>query len=155
MSEAVLRLVDLSDAEALHRLFSEPGVRRYLFDHRRLSHDETQAHVEEACAHGGWVVCTAEGIVGLVSLRPVGADRELVVVLSERCWGMGLAYSAARVAMRHGFEVLKLGRILASVDLPNERSHRLMARLGFVPCGESDGPSYRLTNYEALRRSGT
>jgi len=45
--------------------------------------------------------------------------------------------------------------VVASVDLPNERSHRLMARLGFAPCGESDGPKYRVRNYEALRRSGT
>jgi RimJ/RimL family protein N-acetyltransferase len=52
--------------------------------------------------------------------------------------------------MKHGFEVLKLDRILANVDLPNERSRRLMARLGFVPCGESKGPKHQLSNYQAL-----
>ena len=77
-----------------------------------------------------------------------------MIALSERCWGKGLAFAAARMAVRHGFDVLKLERILASVDLPNERSHRLMARLGFVPCGEADGPKYRLRTYEALRKSG-
>jgi RimJ/RimL family protein N-acetyltransferase len=145
----------MADSDALHAIFNEPGVRRYLFDDSLLSREETRQHVEAARAHGGWVICREGSIVGLVSLRPVGSDRELMIAIGERYWGRGVASAAARVAMRHGFEVLKLGRILASVDLPNERSHRLMARLGFMPCGESDGPKYRLRNYEALRRSGT
>ncbi|MND04218.1 hypothetical protein D3C83_243890 [compost metagenome] len=62
-----------------------------------------------------------------------------------------MAYEAADVALRHGFEVLRLPRVLAGVDLPNQRSHRLMARLGFVPTGESDGPKYRAKNYELVR----
>jgi RimJ/RimL family protein N-acetyltransferase len=145
----------MADTDALHAIFTEPGVRRYLFDDRLLSREETRKHVEAARADGGWAVCREGLIVGLVSLRPVGPDRELMIALSERCWSTGLAFASAQAAMRHGFEVLKLARIVASVDLPNERSHRLMARLGFVPCGESDGPKCRLRNYEALRRSGT
>ena len=54
--------------------------------------------------------------------------------------------------MRHGFEVLKLDRILAGVDLPNERSHRLMARLGFTPTGET--PTARSTGPGPTRRAG-
>ena len=76
-----------------------------------------------------------------------------MIAISERCWGRGVAFAAARAAMRHGFEVLKLDRILAGVDLPNERSHRLMARLGFAPTGETDGPKYRARTYEARRPS--
>ncbi|MGD9878952.1 MAG: GNAT family N-acetyltransferase [Reyranella sp.] len=64
-----------------------------------------------------------------------------------------MAYQAAQAALRYGFEVLKLPRILAGVDLPNERSHRLMRRLGFVAIGESDGSKYRARNYEILRRA--
>jgi len=153
--DPVLRAVDTANAEALHAIFTERGVRQYLFDDRLLSRLQTQKHLEATLAHGGWVVCRNDTVVGLVSLRPAGADRELLIALSERCWGRGLAFAAAQAAMRHGFEVLKLERIVASVDLPNERSHRLMARLGFAPCGESDGPKYRVRNYEALRRSGT
>lgn len=155
MSAVVLRPVGLDDADALHGIFTEPGVRKYLFDDCLLARAETEKHVEAARSHGAWTVRLEGTIVGLVALRPVGADRELVIALSERCWGRGLSYEAARAAMTHGFEVLKLERILAFVDLPNERSHRLMARLGFVPRGESDGPKYRLGSYDALRRSGT
>ena len=76
-----------------------------------------------------------------------------MIAISERCWGRGVAFDAARTAMRHGFEVLKLDRILAGVDLPNQRSHRLMARLGFAPTGETDGPKYRARTYEVRRPS--
>lgn len=149
----VLRPVELGDGDALHAIFTETGVRQFLFDDILLTRAETQAHVEAARDHGAWAICLDGVIVGLTSLRPVGDDRELMIALSERCWGGGVAFEAAQAAMRHGFTVLNLDRILASVDLPNERSHRLMARLGFVPSGQADGPRYRLATYEARRRS--
>ena len=152
MSGVVLRPIALSDVEALHAIFTEPGVRQYLFDDILLTRGETQAHVEAALAHDAWVVMLGGQVMGFTSLRPVGHDRELVIALSGRCWGRGVAFEASQAAMRHGFEVLKLDPILAAVDLPNERSHRLMVRLGFKPTGESQGPRYRLRNYEALRQ---
>jgi len=150
-----LRPIDLVDGDALHAIFTEPGVKQFLFDDVAPSRDETQTHVEAACAHGGWVIELDGVTVGFASLRPIGtADRELVIVVSERCWGRGVAFAAAQAALGHGFAVLGLDRILATVDLPNERSHRLMRRLGFVRTGEIDGPMYRATNY-ILTRPGT
>lgn len=155
MTPVVLRPVQLADGDVLHAIFTEPGVRRYLFDDFLLTRVETDGHVAAAVAHGAWAIWQDGRIVGLTSLRPMGGERELMIVLSERCWGRGVAFEAARTAMRHGFDTLRLDRILATVDLPNGRSHRLMTRLGFVPIGESDGPVSRARNYEALRRSGT
>ena len=149
----VLRPLAPSDADALHVLFTEPGVRQYLFDDSLLTRAETQKHVALALTHDAWAVELDGLVVGFASLRPVGNDRELVIAVSERCWGRGVAVAAARAAMRHGFEVLKLDRLLAGVDLPNERSHRLMARLGFTPTGEVDGPKHRARTYEARRPS--
>jgi len=151
--KVVLRPVELGDGDALHAIFTETGVRQFLFDDILLTRAETQTHVEAARDHGAWVICLNGAIVGLTSLRPVGDDRELMIAVSERCWGGGVAFEAAQAAMRHGFDVLNLDRILASVDLPNGRSHRLMARLGIVPTGESDGPKHRLVNYQARRLS--
>lgn len=147
--------VESADGDALHAIFTEPGVRRFLFDDLEVTRAQTQGHVEAASAQGAWTIRRDREIVGLVALRPVGADRELVIAVSERHWGSGAALHAARRAMRHGFEILGLRRILATVDLPNERSHRLIGRLGFAPTGEGQGPRYRFRRYEALRRSGT
>ena len=154
MNDVVLRQLEPSDADALHALFTEPGVRQYLFDDVLLTRAETQKHVEAALTHDAWVVELDGLVVGFTSLHPIGAGRELMIAVSERCWGRGVAFQAAQVAMRHGFDVLKLDRILAGVDLPNARSHRLMARLGFTPAGETDGPKYRARIYEARRPSG-
>ena len=150
-----LRAVESADGDALHAIFIEPGVRRFLFDDIELSRSETQEHVDAAAEQGAWTIRQDGSIIGLVALRPVGADRELIIAVNERYWGTGAALHAARQAMRHGFDALGLGRILATVDLPNERSHRLMARLGFAPAGEGQGPKYPYRRYEALRRSGT
>jgi len=143
-----LRAMTTSDGDALHAIFTEPGVRRFLFDDVILTRGQSQGHVEAACTHDAWVVLEGDALVGFVALRPSGEDRELMVAISERCWGRGVAQAAAAAALRHGFERLGLPRIVAAVDLPNERSHRLMTRLGFVVTGESDGPAHRLRRYE-------
>jgi RimJ/RimL family protein N-acetyltransferase len=145
-----LRTVELGDGDALHAVFTEPGVRQYLFDDILLTREATQKHVVAARDHGAWVICLDGAVVGLVSLRPVAVDRELIIAVSERCWGRGMAFAAAEAVLRHGFDVMKLRRILAGVDLPNERSHRLMTRLGFVPMGETDGPKYRARIYQLM-----
>jgi len=150
-----LRAVTAADGEALHAIFTQPGVRKFLFDDVLLTREQTQGHVEAATMHDAWVVCEDDRVVGFVSLRPTGEDVELMVAISEACWGRGLAHAAASAALRHGFEIQGRKRVLAAVDLPNERSHKLMKRLGFTPTGESDGPANRLRHYEALRRSGT
>jgi RimJ/RimL family protein N-acetyltransferase len=153
VNDVVLRPLEPSDADALHALFTEPGVRQYLFDDVLLTREETQKHVDAALTHDAWVVELDGLVVGFTALRPVGNDRELMIAVSERCWSRGIAFQAARTAMNHGFEVLKLDRILAGVDLPNARSRRLMARLGFTLTGETDGPKYRARTYEARRPS--
>jgi RimJ/RimL family protein N-acetyltransferase len=46
-------------------------------------------------------------------------------------WGRGLATRAAEEALRFGFEKLKLSEIVSFTAAINERSWRLMERLGF------------------------
>lgn len=150
-----LRPVRSADGDALHEIFTQPGVRRFLFDDILLTREQTQSHVEAATGHDAWVICEGETVVGFVSLRPSGEDVELMVAIAEETWGRGLAFEASTAALRHGFEIRQRDRIIASVDLPNERSHKLMKRLGFTSTGDGDGRANRLRHYEALRRSGT
>jgi [ribosomal protein S5]-alanine N-acetyltransferase len=145
-----LRAVETSDGDALHAIFTESRVMEYLFDGTPPDRDATQGHVEAAITHPAWTIIVEDWIAGLVSLRPVAdGDHELIIVLSSRWWGKGLAFSASQQAMRHGFGVLKLPRILATVDEPNARSRRLMTRLGFRPTGEGPGPKFRQCFYVA------
>lgn len=145
-----LRAVESNDGDALHAIFCEPGVTEFLFDGTAPSPADTQVHVEAALTHPAWTIVVEGEVAGLVSLRPAGdADHELIVVIASCQWGKGLALQASREAMRYGFETLKLPRILATIDKPNTRSRRLMARLGFHLTGEGPGPKFRQCFYVA------
>ena len=52
--------------------------------------------------------------------------------MRRKFWGRGLATAAAREALRYGFETLKLREIVSFTVLANERSRRVMDRLGFT-----------------------
>jgi [ribosomal protein S5]-alanine N-acetyltransferase len=54
------------------------------------------------------------------------------IALARAHWGKGIAAIAGALMLEHAFVTLKLTRIVAEVHASNERSLRLIARLGFV-----------------------
>jgi [ribosomal protein S5]-alanine N-acetyltransferase len=54
------------------------------------------------------------------------------IALARAHWGKGIAATAGDLMLERGFVTLSLTRIVAEVHASNERSLRLMARLGFV-----------------------
>ena len=161
-----LRAVRADDAAVLHDIFTQPGVRKYLFDDHVLARHETDRLVANWLNRDAWVIqrLTEGDRIGAIALTPIGAATahyqpalansiELVIAVAEQSWGWGLAVEAGNAVMAHGFETMGLDRIAAVVDLPNTRSHLLMKRLGFVPGAESDGPKYRMQGYEAVQRA--
>lgn len=58
-------------------------------------------------------------------------------------WGQGRGTRAGRLMLAHAFGPLGLREVTAQVHAPNTRSHALMRRLGFVPCGEGEPDTYR------------
>ncbi len=54
------------------------------------------------------------------------------IALARANWGKGIAATAGALMLEHAFVTLNLKRIVAEVHSSNERSWRLMARLGFV-----------------------
>ncbi len=52
--------------------------------------------------------------------------------LDHAAEGKGLMAEALRAAIGHAFEVMRLHRVMANYQPDNERSERLLARLGFV-----------------------
>ena len=135
----------------LHSLFTDPGVRRFLWDDRVIARGETGAVIEASVASftshgfGQWLAFPREGdtLVGFSGLRFVDGtpDIELLYALAPACWGWGLASEAARAVLHHGFVALGIPRILACADAPNAASIRVMERLGmrFVRRGAEHG----------------
>lgn len=68
-----------------------------------------------------------------------GGTGEIGYVLREKFRGQGIMTSAVTLAIRYGFDVLNLDRIVADVAPDNAPSIRLLERLGFRHHGDADG----------------
>ena len=124
----------------LHRLWTEPAVRRFLWDDRLIAEDEAAAVVESSLdsfrrhGFGMWLVVLEPGAVpiGFCGLRHFGdppEDVEILYGLLPTHWGSGLATEAARAVLDVGFAA-GLPRVFAGADPPNAASIRVIERLG-------------------------
>ena len=156
----------LDDVDAIWAVWRDPEVRRYLFDDQPVPRERVvEILVERALPQasdgfGLWVarVRGAAPIVGAVGLLPVddaivaydarlAGGVEPVASFAPAAWDHGFATEALEPLLHHGFTECGLEEIVAVVDVPNERSHRLVRRLGFAAVGESPGPCYRMRIY--------
>lgn len=76
------------------------------------------------------------GSIGFVDGHPEGVHRdcpddELGYALSQDYWGRGLTLEAAEAVLTYGFEVLKLHTIWCGHHAGNNRSRRVVEKLGF------------------------
>lgn len=95
-----------SDLDAVHRLWTDADVRRYLWDDtviaRELAAEVMQASIECTAAHGfgHWAVCPAgqEALIGFCGLRFLDdtADVELLYGLAPAHWHRRLLFPRAR-----------------------------------------------------------
>jgi ribosomal-protein-alanine N-acetyltransferase len=134
-----LRPVGPEDVPALHALWTDSDVRRFLWDDVSIS-EERAAEVVAASgadftahAFGFWMVYeTASGqFAGFCGLRPSkGGEPELLFGFWPRYWGQGLATEASRAVLKYAFEVLACPHVVAATDVPNAASARTLARIG-------------------------
>ncbi|HEX7037103.1 MAG TPA: GNAT family N-acetyltransferase [Pseudomonadales bacterium] len=139
----VLRPIASSDVDALHAFWIDPSVRKYLWDNEIISRETVEEIVRssERCFEeiGAGLFAielhTRPGeLVGFCGLRRMdGTDQmELLYGILPRYWGEGLVTEAAKAVLHHGFEACGLDRIMGVTQTPNQRSVRVMQRLGMV-----------------------
>jgi RimJ/RimL family protein N-acetyltransferase len=155
-----LRPFDPSDQAAHAAIYADPEVTRFLPGGPFLG-DVVQARSERSLAHftahwaqHGWgvwaVVDKASGaVIGQCGLNhlPDGSDVELLYAFARASWGQGLATEAARVALDHGFESIRLPRIVAVTRPEHRASRRVMEHLGMEPEGDRDLFGMRVVCY--------
>ncbi len=139
-SRLLLRPAGKPDIEPLHRLWTEPGVRRFLWDDEVIPLDGARAVVLASLEtwssrrYGLWTVAPSAGaaLVGFCGFRPAewAEVPELLFGLSATHWGRGLALEAARAAVTYALETLHATRIVAATDPPNTASVKVLERLG-------------------------
>jgi ribosomal-protein-alanine N-acetyltransferase len=135
----------MEELDELHRLWTEPEVRRYIWDGVAISREEAASIIAESAASfvhqrfGLWAVRLAaatagERIVGFCGLWYFRdpPELELIYGLEPSYWGRGLATEAARAMIRYGFEALSFESIAGSTDAANARSGRVMERVGMT-----------------------
>lgn len=138
----ILRPFTRDDTDALAPIYADPrvmAIRKIGVQTREGTADQLDAIVGHWDRHrfGLWAVIEQAGsrLIGECGLRYTGpdeADVELSYGLARDCWGQGYASEASVAALDFGFGPLGLARIVAIARASNERSHRVMRRLGMT-----------------------
>lgn len=136
------------DCDALHAHWADSEVRRFLWDGRSPERSEVLEIIRrndgafEGEGAGLWSLrSTDDSFVGCAGFWPFHEppELELIVSLAPSAWGAGLATEAAAGLLDHVFGELGWRTVQASTDAPNERSLRLIRRLGMRPTGQRPG----------------
>jgi RimJ/RimL family protein N-acetyltransferase len=131
-----------SDREPFARINADPVVMEHFpgLQSPQVS-SEMIEHFEQEFEREGFGIWAVEipgelqlaGFVGLMSVPPDMPFAPAVEVgwrLTPAAWGRSIAYEAAQAALDYGFGPTDLSEIVAYTALRNERSQRLMRRLG-------------------------
>lgn len=138
----VLRQWRHTDLEPFSALNSDPEVMRYF--PAPLDREQSDALAErerELITQRGWGLWALEhsashSFIGFVGLAEATFDAHFTPAveigwrLSMRHWGHGYATEAAQAAVAFGFEPLDLDEIVSFTAQANQRSRRVMARVG-------------------------
>ena len=156
-SQLVLRPWRDEDIADFAEMSADPVVMEYLLplSERGLSADtwvaRKRAHWEEH-GFGQWVVELPgeASFIGVVGLETVSYDAhftpavEVAWRLVRAYWGRGYATEAAKAALDYGFGEVGLGEIVALTVPANQRSRRVMERLGMARSPQDDFDHPRL-----------
>jgi [ribosomal protein S5]-alanine N-acetyltransferase len=123
------------DVDVLHRIWTDPDVRRYLWDDIVIDRDVAAAVVAHSVTdwrergYGLWLITelASDAIAGFAGFRTADErpEPELVFGLLPAYWGRGYATEAAQAALDH-----LQGAAWAATDPENSASIRVLERLG-------------------------
>ncbi len=137
----ILRRLTMEDAEFLVDLLNQPSFLRYIGDRGVRTVEDAERFLREGPLasyeeHGFGLLLVASresgepmGMCGL--LRRDGLDDvDVGFAFLPDYWSRGYGYEAASAVLDHGYRVLGLERIVAIVSPDNQRSFKLLEKLG-------------------------
>jgi len=160
----ILRDWKLGDREPFARMNADARVMEYLGEPlSRKRSDEVADRIEAHFRTHGFGLCAAElteggefiGFIGLAVPTFEAAFTPCVEIgwrLAAEYWGAGLATEGAREIMRYAFEELGLPELVSLTAIRNERSRRVMAKLGMTHDATENFDHPRLPVGDPLRR---
>lgn len=138
----LLRRLEIADAAFMCRLFNEPSWLQNIGDRGVRTTQDAEHYIRtktwetyQRLGFGMYLVeskaeACAIGLCGLVS-REALPDPDIGFAMLPGFWGRGYAFEAAHAVMAHA-RALGFARLLAVVSPGNERSSRLLEKLGFA-----------------------
>lgn len=156
-----LRLFTPEDASELSLITSDVEVMKFMGGGVPLSEDETRGHLVRIIeghknrGFGKWAVIHKElnkliGYCGFAFGNPqIGV--EIAYLLARPYWGQGLASEAAGACLRYGFEVLRLDSIGGVTLYGNNKSRRVLERLGMDYVSRAIYHGYDCVHYAIAR----
>ncbi|HEX8250718.1 MAG TPA: GNAT family N-acetyltransferase [Pyrinomonadaceae bacterium] len=149
----IFRTLDLSDAEDLYRIYSNPETMRFM-GKGSVSVEEERGRIEnhirnyyERYGFGLWATVLKENnrLIGRCGLlyQEIGGvkDLELAYLLDPVYWGKGLATEAAAAIVKLGFTGYDFKRIIAVINSQNTASIRVAEKVGLS--FEKELPNYK------------
>lgn len=130
----------IADLEPFCAMEADPEFRRYVGGRPR-SHEEAEEKFRSVYLpkrrnrRGLWATVYKPdgayiGYCGVYGQKP--DEGVLAYYIARPYWGRGLATEAARAFVRFAFDELKVDRLVTSVEVGNERSMRVLEKLGFA-----------------------
>jgi ribosomal-protein-alanine N-acetyltransferase len=130
---------DPQDHQLLHGTFTNPFVRKFLFDDEIISEDTMRELLQKNVGQfknersGLWKIIVLKdqmyaGFVGLWYFFEEGKPQLLYGLLPDMT-GKGYATEAAQAIIRYAFRELKFNSVIASFDTPNVDSLKVCERL--------------------------
>jgi [ribosomal protein S5]-alanine N-acetyltransferase len=138
-----LRPFTPADHEAIHAVYADPAVMRYVGHGAHRSMAETvralRVYADILAAHGYSFLAVVEReggvLVGDAGLNPLGGrgpDVELGYTVARAAWGRGYATEVGRALVEHAFTTLGVPRVVAQVEPANAASRRVLEKLGMT-----------------------
>lgn len=153
-----LRLLSVADTDFVFRHFADPQVAQHLLDAPPLT-DRTEAEAiirsysdPERKDRNRWTIALrpAGPVIGTCGFHRWDKDHHHAEVgydLDPAYWGQGYMAEALHTALDCGFARMNLHRVDAMVYVENERSVRLLQKLGFQIEGVLRGYFYQAGKY--------
>jgi ribosomal-protein-alanine N-acetyltransferase len=138
----ILRHQVLEDLDDLWALYRNPNITKYIPDaprSREEANEELEWHMHGHPRHpklGLWATIHKEtgrfiGRCGLLPWSIDGQDEvEVAYTIAEAYQGCGLGTEAAQAILRHGFETLRLSRLICLIDPKNIPSQKVAEKIG-------------------------
>ncbi len=138
----ILRQLTMEDIDFVYRHFHDSNVTQYLMDEPPVvNYAQARAIIEfylgpEEKKHNRWgIVRKADnrliGTCGYHNWKKAYFRAEIGYDLSPDCWGHGYMSEAIHAVIQNGLERMGLNRIDALVSINNDRSIKLLKKLGF------------------------